>query len=101
MRRTLVFAIALMGASATAADKPPHLDLTHEFTPAPAAQPRTGPRLELGKCVNLSDMLEAPKEGGSWGRAFEDADIGRIAGKGFTAIRLPARFDAHALKKPP
>lgn len=101
VRRTLVFGIALMGASATAADNPPHLDLTREFTPAPAAQPRTGPRLDLGKCVNLSNMFEAPEERGSWGRAFADADIERIAGKGFTAIRLPARFNSHALKKPP
>jgi endoglucanase len=91
------FALLLLAAAVPIA----HLDLTGVFTPAPAAQPRTGPRLDLGKCVNLSDMLEAPHEGGSWGRAFEDADIERIASKGFTAIRLPARFNSHALKRPP
>lgn len=101
-RSALVLAGALLAASASAADGPAHLDLTGEFTPAAAAQPRVGPRLDLGKCVNLSDMLEAPREGeGGWGRKFEDADIARIAGKGFTAIRLPARFNSHALKKPP
>ena len=45
-------------------------------------------------------MLDAPREG-DWGRRFEDADIARIADKGFTAIRLPARFNAHAQERPP
>lgn len=95
----ILLAAVLVSAVAQGAD---HLDLTQAFTPAPAAQPRTGPRLDLGKCVNLSDMLEAPREGqGGWGRKFEDADIDRIASKGFTAIRLPARFNAHALTRPP
>lgn len=70
------------------------------FTPGPAAVPKTGAALKLGKCVNLSNMLEAPVEG-QWGRAFDDRDIGRIKSKGFTAIRLPARFDGHAQLAPP
>ena len=70
------------------------------FTPGPAAVAKTGAALKLGKCVNLSNMLEAPVEG-QWGRAFDDRDIGRIKSKGFTAIRLPARFDEHAQLAPP
>ncbi len=65
------------------------------FTPAAAAIATTGGTLRLGKCVNLSNMLEAPNEG-DWGRAFADGDIANIKAKGFTAIRLPARFSAHA-----
>jgi len=94
--------LAPLSAALLCAAPPAAPDPTHEFTPAPAARPRAGPSLDLGKCVNLSDMLEAPREGqGGWGRKFEDADIDRIASKGFTAIRLPARFNAHAQKKPP
>ena len=88
----------LLAGCATAA--PPTYDLTDRFTPAAPAQPRTGSRLDLGKCVNLSNMLDAPREG-DWGRPFEDADIERIAAMGFTAIRLPARFSAHAAETPP
>jgi len=99
VRRALpLAALALAGCAAT--PPPVSLDLTGTFTPAPAATPRVGPRLELGKCVNLSNMLDAPREG-DWGRPFEDADIARIAAKGFTSIRLPARFSAHALERPP
>ena len=56
--------------------------------------------MKLGKCVNLSNMLEAPNEG-QWGRAFEDADITRMTSKGFTGLRLPARFSQHALDTAP
>ncbi|WP_264938429.1 glycoside hydrolase family 5 protein [Sphingomonas caeni] len=70
------------------------------FTAAAAATPTTGATLRLGKCVNMSDQLEAPNEG-DWGRGIQDADITRIKDKGFTAIRLPVRFSAHALANAP
>lgn len=70
------------------------------FVPAPAAVPKTGATLRLGKCTNISNMLEAPREG-EWGRAFRDSDIANLKSKGFTAIRLPARFSAHALAGAP
>lgn len=70
------------------------------FTPAPAAVPTKGATLRLGKCINLSNMLEAPREG-EWGRKFATADIANIAAKGFTGIRLPARFSAHAGRQAP
>ncbi|MCW3846159.1 glycoside hydrolase family 5 protein [Sphingomonas sp. LB-2] len=65
------------------------------FTPAPAAVPAKGATLRLGKCVNISNMLEAPQEG-QWGRGFRDSDIVNLKSKGFTGIRLPARFSTHA-----
>ena len=70
------------------------------FAPGPAARPTTGVALPLGKCVNLANMLEAPREG-AWGRAFEDADATRIRQAGFATVRLPVRFSAHALAGPP
>ena len=86
-------ALALAAGPSDAADPQP-------FTPAPAAIPTTGATLRLGKCINISNMLEAPREG-DWGRAFQTADIANIAGKGFTAIRLPARFSGHARREAP
>ena len=95
MRLAVVLAALALPGCADAAT-PTSLDLTGVFTPAPAASSQ----LALGKCVNLSNMLDAPREG-DWGRRFEDADIARIAAMGFTAIRLPARFNAHAEDRPP
>ena len=51
------------------------------FTPAAAAIPKTGGTLRLGKCVNLSNMLEAPNEG-DWGRAFQDSRHRQHQGEG-------------------
>jgi endoglucanase len=70
------------------------------FVAAPAALPGTGATLRLGRCVNMSDQLEAPNEG-DWGRGIVDADFARIAARGFTAIRLPVRFSSHALAAAP
>jgi endoglucanase len=83
-------AVALLGLSDPAAGQ-----LADRFTPASEALPTTGPRLPLGKCLNLSNVLDASSEG-ACGRAFVDGDIGRIADAGFTAIRRPARLSAHA-----
>ncbi|MXO60153.1 cellulase family glycosylhydrolase [Altererythrobacter salegens] len=94
-------ALALLAGLPSAANAREDLDLAGVFTPAPAAVPRVGPALALDKCVNLSNMFDTPPDRSYWGREFEDADIARIASKGFTAIRLPVRFNAHALEVPP
>ena len=70
------------------------------YMPAPAARPRTGIALPIGKCVNLSNMLEPPVEG-AWGRPFQDTDAGRIRRAGFATVRLPVRFSGHALAAAP
>src|ERR1044072_6875372 len=90
------FALVACGGWAWASDVP----APSPFTPAPAAVPTKGATLRLGKCVNISNMLEAPTEG-AWGRAFRDSDMDLIAAKGFTGIRLPARFSAHAQREAP
>lgn len=70
------------------------------FTPISAAKPTAGTSLALGKCINLSNMLEAPNEG-DWGRKFQDSDIQNIADAGFTALRVPIRFSSHAMTDAP
>lgn len=87
--------LALMACGGAAAPEP-----ASPFAPAPAAAPAKGATLRLGKCVNVSNMLEAPTEG-AWGRAFRDSDMDNIAAKGFTGIRLPVRFSAHAGREAP
>ena len=72
----------------------------HLHAPSPAAQATTGVALPLGKCVNLSNMLEAPSEG-DWGRRFEDADADRIRQAGFATVRVPIRFSSHAATSAP
>ncbi|HSG34593.1 MAG TPA: glycoside hydrolase family 5 protein, partial [Sphingomonadaceae bacterium] len=79
---------------------PGQAQLQDHFSPAPRAVPTVGGSLQLGKCVNLSNMFDAPTEA-QWGRWPVEADIERIADKGFTAIRLPVRFSAHAMERAP
>ena len=54
----------------------------------------------LGKTVNLGNALEAPNEG-EWGVTLREEFFQVISQKGFTAIRLPVRWSAHALKEAP
>lgn len=70
------------------------------YTPAPAAKPATGITLPVGKCVNLSNMLEAPREG-AWGRRVADDDFEIIKAAGFSTVRIPVRWSAHAGDAPP
>src|SRR3954470_23577176 len=90
-----VLALTCGGWAWAGPETPPTPTVASPFTPAPAAIPTKGATLRLGKCVNISNMLEAPREG-EWGRGFRDGDIENIAAKGFTGIRLPARFSSHA-----
>jgi len=79
-------------------DTPPDPGLT--YTPAPAAQPRVGPTLTVGKCINLSNTLEPPTEG-AWGGSFDDTDMQIIRDAGFQTVRIPVRWSSHALTSPP
>jgi len=49
----------------------------------------------IGRCVNMANHLEAPNEG-EWGRKIKDTDFKEIAEVGFSAVRIPVRFSAHA-----
>ncbi|MEP3226149.1 MAG: glycoside hydrolase family 5 protein [Parasphingorhabdus sp.] len=56
--------------------------------------------LPVGRCVNMGNHLEPPREG-DWGRKIADDDFTIIARAGFDTIRLPVRWSAHAADKPP
>ena len=54
----------------------------------------------LARTVNLGNALEAPSEG-EWGVFLQEEYFDRIAGAGFTAVRIPVRFSAHAGSEAP
>src|SRR4051794_14675592 len=77
-------------SSTQAPPPPPPPPAPNSYAPAAAAHATIGVALPLGKCVNLSNMLEARNEG-DWGRAFQDEDAARIRQAGFATVRLPVR----------
>jgi endoglucanase len=54
----------------------------------------------LRHTINFGNMLEAPTEG-AWGLKFEDRFVGLAKQAGFTAVRLPIRWNAHAQMQAP
>ncbi len=54
----------------------------------------------LGVGVNLGNALEAPREG-EWGVVLREDYFRLIREAGFDSVRLPVRWSAHALARPP
>lgn len=54
----------------------------------------------LARSVNLGNALEAPNEG-DWGVTLQDNYFSTIVQAGFTAVRIPIRWSAHASENPP
>lgn len=55
---------------------------------------------KLARSINLGNILEAPSEG-EWGLSLEAAYFSTISEAGFTGIRLPIRWSAHASEEAP
>lgn len=62
-------------------------------TPA-IARPAPTSTLPFGRCINMGNHLEPPREG-AWGRAIADDDFAIIARAGFRTVRLPVRWSGH------
>jgi endoglucanase len=54
----------------------------------------------IGRGVNFGDALEAPAEG-EWGVVLREEYFQLVADAGFDAIRLPVRWNTHALEESP
>ena len=54
----------------------------------------------IGRGINIANALEGPKEG-DWGIALQEEYFQLIKDAGFSSIRLPVRWDSHALEKAP
>ena len=55
---------------------------------------------QLARTVNFGNALEAPTEG-AWGMTLEENYFQLVKDAGFTAIRLPVKWSAHALSAAP
>lgn len=55
---------------------------------------------ELGRGINFGNALDAPKEG-DWGVLLKPEWFTWVADSGFTTVRIPVRWSAHALDAPP
>ena len=65
-------------------------------SPAPQKpQDIFGYNLLLRRTINLESALDAPQKG-NWGVVLKRGYFQQIANAGFTAIRIPIRFSAHA-----
>jgi endoglucanase len=69
---------------------------------APAAQPADifAACKALGRGVNLGNALEAPKEG-DWGVKIQEDFFPKIKAAGFSHVRVPTKWSAHAAKDAP
>jgi endoglucanase len=54
----------------------------------------------LNQSINFGNALEAPNEG-EWGITLEESYFTAVQKAGFTAIRLPIKWSAHALTQSP
>jgi endoglucanase len=54
----------------------------------------------IGRGMNFGDALEAPSEG-EWGIVLKEEYFQKAKDAGFSAIRLPVRWNAHALDSAP
>ena len=71
-----------------------------QTTPASSVDPAQISR-DLGRGVNLGNALEAPKGEGTWGVTLQESYFATIAQAGFTLIRVPISWPAHASKDAP
>lgn len=55
----------------------------------------------LGRGVNLGNALEAPNYEGEWGMVIDEKFFDLITGAGFQTVRVPIRWNAHALSEAP
>ena len=88
------------------------IPLTLLFTFCSCDEPEASPEVQLmetdpfiqnqklTRSINLGNILEAPNEG-DWGLTLEESYFSTIAEAGFTAVRLPVRWSAHAANEAP
>lgn len=65
-----------------------------------AAPPETVTEGGLGRGINFGNALEAPTEG-AWGFRIQERYFDDVKQAGFSTIRLPVKWSAHAQDQPP
>lgn len=82
----------------TALPEPTPTPMPPTNTPAPTLEPAVDAftmNRQLARTVNLGNALEAPSEG-EWGMTLQAEYFQLIKQAGFTAVRVPIRWSAHA-----
>lgn len=100
---TLTPLSTLTPAPPTAAPKPTATPIplpTRMPSPVAAAGSIFERNYRIGRAVNLGNALEAPNEG-EWGVTLQAEYFPLIKNAGFTAVRIPVRFSAHAASDAP
>ncbi len=98
-----VFLLALVLFMVPACRYQPKTEKNPPWIPPPQDRP-SGLAAEinerLGRGINLGNALEAPAIGG-WGVVLEEEYFRLIKEKGFSSVRIPIRWSAHAQANPP
>jgi endoglucanase len=94
----LFFACQPKGAAP--ANAPPASNAGAAQVPTAQSYPPVAPILNLKRCVNLGNGLDAPKEG-EWGVTLDKAHFELAKAGGFDHVRLPVRFSARAAATAP
>lgn len=92
-------------ASAISATPTPQVAaVSPSASPLPQSAPASVPPAEMvarmGRGVNLGNTLEAPHEG-AWGFKITSEHFDLIRSAGFTSVRIPIRWSAHAAETAP
>jgi len=97
IRSACLLLIILLATACMAVTTPAVTSLTP--TPEPPIDAYTMNQ-HLARTINLGNALEAPNEG-EWGVTLKDEYFQLIKQQGFTAVRLPVRWSAHAMEDAP
>lgn len=92
----LAFALTLALSSCSEKTSPSRGDDRSDYD-FPSAQAMND---SLGRGLNLGNALDAPVEG-EWGVTLKEEYFQWIADSGFSSVRIPVRWSAHALAKAP
>ncbi len=71
-----------------------------DVPPVPPMAPHAFVPGELHRGINAGNALDAPKEG-DWGVTLDERFFADVAAAGFDHVRIPIRFNAHALASAP
>lgn len=97
MKHQLVLGLLVIGIVISGCTPiPGGTDFTTSFKPVDAFEQNK----QLGRGVNMGNMLEAPTEG-EWGLTLKEEFIEQAHKAGFNSIRVPIRWSAHAAADAP